>query len=104
MTVRPCHRMPERAIDLLDSSAEGDNLRLPTTGCGDARVLAAVTTARAADWDRSVKHQVGSASILWVPDRRRRLCDLPILVDEAVASVASSDLVELGSTAVGEWA
>jgi hypothetical protein len=30
--------------------------------------------------------------------------DLLILVDEAVASVTSSDLVELGSAAVGEWA
>jgi hypothetical protein len=41
---------------------------------------------------------------LWVPESRRTSRELLILVDEAVASVTSSDLVELGSTAVGEWA
>jgi hypothetical protein len=41
---------------------------------------------------------------VWVPESRRTSRDLLILVDEAAASVASSDLVELGSTAVGEWA
>jgi len=46
----------------------------------------------------------GGDTDVWVPESRRTSRDLLILVDEAVASVASSDLVELGSTAVGEWA
>jgi hypothetical protein len=37
------------------------------------------------------------------PESRRTSRDLVILVDEAAASIASSDLVELGSSAVEEW-
>jgi hypothetical protein len=43
-------------------------------------------------------------SPLWVPETRVRSCDLLILVDEAAETVASFDLVELGSCAAGEWA
>jgi hypothetical protein len=44
------------------------------------------------------------ASNLWVPQRQRTLCDLRILVDEAVDAVASLDLVDVGWCAAGEWA
>ena len=37
------------------------------------------------------------------PESRRTLCDLLILVDEAAEAVASSDLVDLGWRAAGEW-
>jgi hypothetical protein len=55
------------------------------------------------DEERVEPVQEGSAR-LWVPESRRTSRDLLILVDEAAASVASSDLVELGSSAVGDWA
>ena len=41
------------------------------------------------------------ATDLWVPETPHTLRDLLILVDDAAASVTSSDLGRLGSTVVG---
>ena len=44
-----------------------------------------------------------STLLLWVPETLHTSRDLLILVDDAAASVTSSDLGRLGSTVVGEW-
>ena len=40
---------------------------------------------------------------LWVPETLHTSCDLLILVDQPAEPVASSDVVDLGCCAVGEW-
>jgi hypothetical protein len=39
---------------------------------------------------------------LWVPETRRTSCGLLILVEQPTESVASSDVVDLGSGALGQ--
>ena len=47
--------------------------------------------------------RVPPAVPVWVPESRRMLCDLLILVDEPAEAVVSFDLVDLGCCATGEW-
>ena len=67
-------------------------------GVWSASISAAILTVLCA---RTRAH---TRSGLWVPDRRRTLCDLLILVDEAAEAVASFDLVEPGWCAAGKRA
>ena len=48
-------------------------------------------------------HVPGAWLALWVPETRRTSCDLLILVEQSAESVAPSDVVDLGSCAVGQW-
>jgi hypothetical protein len=41
--------------------------------------------------------------VLWVPETLRTSHDLLIFVDQSTDLVASSDVVDLGCCAVGEW-
>jgi hypothetical protein len=46
---------------------------------------------------------VHPGTMVWVPETRLTSCDLLIFVEQPGEAVVSSDVVDLGSGAVGEW-
>jgi hypothetical protein len=59
---------------------------------------------RSRDAVANVYERVGARnSALWVPETLHTSRDLLIFVDQSTDLVASSDVVDLGCCAVGEW-